>query len=63
MGKSEIESLVKDASDWNQVLERFADHVTPAAADTTAKDDRMAVLDLVQQLYWNLDEKIIEQVR
>lgn len=65
MAASEIESLVSGASDWNEVLARFSDKVTPQAPEVQSSslpEEKVVVVDLVQQLYWNLEEKVIEQV-
>lgn len=66
MKASEIESLIAGASDWNQVLERFADRVTPTQTTPTTSaalpEEKMIVVDLVKELYWNIEEKVIEQV-
>lgn len=67
MKASEIESLIAGASDWNQVLERFADRVSPTQTTPTTSsalpEEKLIVVDLVKELYWNIEEKVIEQVR
>lgn len=60
---SEVEGLIQGASNWDQVLERFSGHVKPNPnADSSTDAEHMVTIDLTHQLFWNLEEKVIEQV-
>eukprot|EP01127_Copromyxa_protea_P020555 TRINITY_DN689_c0_g2_i3.p1 TRINITY_DN689_c0_g2~~TRINITY_DN689_c0_g2_i3.p1 ORF type:complete len:249 (-),score=68.56 TRINITY_DN689_c0_g2_i3:35-733(-) len=60
---SEMEKIMRDASNWEQVVEKFSDRVAPSSNPNAGVDsDHLVIVDLVRQLFWNLDEKVIEQV-